>query len=135
MGLWFNIVAAFFGVFFLAVGFNLMRHEWRRYHQEKEEMPAFALTQLIRRQAGAVIIGVLGLMFFFGLGFPYTLTPTPQIFFRYWGAFCGLILVLMILAGWDFYAARQAYRKHAKDVIKKVLFETPPRSGKLPPPQ
>ncbi len=120
-----DIVAVFFGVTFLAIGLNLAKHERKRFQSEKNQYPAFAKIQLIRRQSGASLIIIMGIMLPLGLVFRWTFTGTPEMFLLYWGTFSGFIFILLILAGWDWIAIRKEYRCRVRKQIEKILFEVP----------
>ncbi|OQY27233.1 MAG: hypothetical protein B6244_11230 [Candidatus Cloacimonetes bacterium 4572_55] len=108
-----RIIAAFIGVSFLAIGVNLAVHEWKRYHSDKRKAP---------RIIGAFIIMTLGLMLLAGVNFASFLTPTPGNFLRFWGAFFGLTLISLLLAGWDYMTLRREYKNQARRMIRKTLF-------------
>lgn len=124
--LFLDIVATLFAVIFLATSTNVARHEWRRYIRDRDEgghSLLFLKLQLIRREFGALIIAAMGILLFLGMNFPQTFTRTPERFFQFWGAFSGCILILLLLGGWDLLASRQEYRKEARSMIRKTLFD------------
>ncbi len=117
-----QIFSTFVAVLFLAIGYNLITSEWRRFQREKAAQPKFARMQLIRRLSGAILVVLLGVILHLGVNFPTTFTPTPKMFFRFWGTFSLYIFLLLIIAGWDMVVLRKELRRQAKKSIKHNLF-------------